>query len=125
MLKILRHAASITIVSLLLTGLLACEPVTFQKGLTQISDLEPDEIKDNEIYLKGEVTQLAKFLDGGAYEIQDKTGNIWVITENALPEEGEQVLIRAQVKYESIPVGQLELGEAYVVEIEQVERSKV
>ncbi|MDY6936808.1 MAG: DNA-binding protein [Cyanobacteriota bacterium] len=73
------------------------------------------------VYLQGTIAQTAPFLDNGAYQLQDETGTIWVVTPRELPESGKEVLIRGTVRYHSIPIGDREFGELYIEEKKQLE----
>lgn len=72
------------------------------------------------VYLQGIVRGYAPFLNGGAYPLQDKTGTIWIRTDSKPPEPGKEVVIKGKLDYQSIPVQSQELGEFYVVELEQL-----
>lgn len=88
-------------------------------AITPINQLSQQN-KGTEIYIKGQVGDQAPFLDSAAYQLQDSTGTVWVRTQQNLPSKGKEVVIKAQVDYQSIPLGSQELGEFYVVELEQV-----
>lgn len=91
-------------------------------AVTKIADVPNVKNDNSQVYLVGQVTNKAPLLTAGAYEIQDTSGKIWVITEQALPHVGEQVLLKGQLHFKSIPVGGQELGEIYVQELKQLER---
>ncbi|PSO94765.1 MAG: hypothetical protein BRC46_04225 [Cyanobacteria bacterium QS_6_48_18] len=59
-------------------------------------------------------------MDSGAYYLQDTTGQIWVLTEESLPQEGDKVVVQGEVKYQSIPIDEQNMGEVYVREIKQL-----
>ncbi|ACK69067.1 conserved hypothetical protein [Gloeothece citriformis PCC 7424] len=94
------------------------EPVTPIKELTQQN-------QGSTLYLQGKVTQEAPFLGGGAYQLQDTTGAVWVRTNQSLPQTGTQLMIKGQLDYQSIPVESKELGEIYILELEQVKTSPI
>ena len=71
------------------------------------------------IQIQGKVVGIAPLLNRGAYQLSDQTGTIWVLTNQALPETGEEVIVRGQLQYQSIPVGRQDLGEFYLVEVNQ------
>jgi hypothetical protein len=108
------------VVILLGMGLGSCDYWSPSPDLIAVGKLQQLSSQTKEIYLKGQVSQVVNLLDEGAYQLQDSTGKIWVITQDSLPQLGDEILIRGQLRYESIPVGQLELGEVYVVELEQI-----
>ena len=91
-------------------------PLGLYVPLTKIGEIPHKRVAGSTVYLKGKVASLAPFLVSGAYELQDTTGSIWVVTNRTLPAIGEQVLIKGLVQYESIPVGDKNLGEFYIQE---------
>ena len=102
--------------SLAFIGLMSC-----QGSVSQIKDVQQQKRVDSKVYLKGKVANQAPFLEGGAYELQDNTGSIWVVTSRPLPNAGEERSIQGRLKYESIPVEGNELGEFFVLEEQQLE----
>jgi hypothetical protein len=88
-------------------------------NVTKINEIPQDANATGTVYLQGKVTTRAPFLTGGAYRLQDGTGTIWVITKQTVPNIGDQVLIKGQLRYQSLPVSGQELGEVSVLE-EQV-----
>lgn len=120
-------------VSILIGGLLGCGKLgqsgfnVFQAinvPVSNIGDIQKNREVNSTVYLKGKVVSVAPFLGSGAYELQDGTASIWVITKQPIPAKGDEVLIKTQVQYESIPIGGKDLGEVYVQEQEQLERSQ-
>jgi hypothetical protein len=91
-------------------------------NIVNIDELHQNPSGVRTIYLQGEVANRAPFLAGGAYELQDATGTIWVIANQTLPEIGDKVTVRGQVQFQSIPLGGRDLGEVYVQEEAQLER---
>ncbi len=90
--------------------------------VTKIGDIQKHSNAYSTVYLKGKIGNQAPFVNSGAYELEDESGKIWVISNQKLPEPGEQILLKGQVKYQSIPIGGKDLGETYIQEQEQLER---
>ncbi len=116
------------LITLQLLSLLGCSqwqrsqvtfPVEKKLTLTPIQKLEQQNL-DSTVYIKGQVKEKIPLLDEGAYALSDSTGTIWVKSEQHLPKPGDVVLIKGQIQYKSILVGEQELGERYVGEIEQL-----
>lgn len=120
---------------LLLGGLFSCKnlaesgfsvPPTGNVAVTKVGELKDKRKANSTIYLKGKVGNQAPFLDSAAYELQDTSGSIWVVTKKAIPAKGDQVLIKGKVQYQNLPLifaaGGKEIGEVYVQEQEQLER---
>ncbi|MBD1810782.1 DNA-binding protein, partial [Microcoleus sp. FACHB-DQ6] len=55
------------------------------------------------------------------------TGSIWILTtQEDLPQLGDEVLLKGEVRYKSITLKELagkDLGEVYVEEMEQLKRT--
>lgn len=89
--------------------------------ITNIGNIQPTQNGSAMIYLQGKVISQAPFLAAGAYQLQDATGTIWVMTNQTLPTVGNEVLLRGQLQFQSIPLGGQELGEVYIQEQEQLQ----
>ena len=77
-----------------------------------------------EVVFEGKITQVAPLLNGQVYELTDETGKIWVISPLVDLPIGEPVgdrsfLVQGVFRYQSIPAGGKEWGEAYVEERER------
>ena len=107
----------------LISGLMiSCSPLN-PLGLasgeyTAIAELGQISNQSN-VTLKGIVVNVAPFLEGGAYQLQDATGTIWVRTEKPLPPKGSSLAVKGELKYEAIFVGTQQLGESYLLELSQ------
>jgi uncharacterized protein YdeI (BOF family) len=75
---------------------------------------------DKTVYLTGKVIRLAPFLGNAAYQIEDATGKIWVVTTQTLPQSNQQINIKGKVEYQSLPIAAQELGDFYLVELERL-----
>lgn len=119
------------IVSLLIGGLVGCTPLNdlglAQPPITPIQEISPQSTTtvadESLIYLEGKVVDRAPFMDSGSYQLQDETGTIWVLTDENLPQTGEQIIIKGKVAYQSIAIDGQDLGELYIVEVEKVEET--
>ena len=78
----------------LLVGLTACPN---QTNIGKIN-ADPNRYMDKEVGLTGRVTDSygVPFV-GGAYEIDDGTGRIWVITQRGVPSRGARVGVKGRV----------------------------
>ncbi len=116
---------------LLLGGILGCNrinslglaqtPVTPINQLSQYQQPDQDTQTEDGIYLQGTVVDSAPFMDNGSYQLQDETGTVWVLTNGTLPKPGDAITIKGQVEYQSISIGDQDLGELYIVEVEQLD----
>jgi hypothetical protein len=111
---------------LLVAGLYSCGNLTSPglsgTGLKIGTNVTPiGEIKlkqDNQaiVYIQGQVEKQAPMMKQWAYQINDSTGKIWVVTNQKNLAEGSQVVIKGKVRYRSIPLAGKELGEVYLEE---------
>jgi hypothetical protein len=118
-----------TAISLALGGLIGCNSLTNlgiavpylgEPPLSAIANLRERE-KGSIVVIQGTVGQSAPFIGSAAYQVQDKTGTIWIRTTNPVPPPGKTITIRGKIDYQSILVDNLEVGEIYLVEVEQLE----
>ncbi len=119
----LNQSVKIGSLFLMLVGVWGCTNlVKSGVGVTDIEQVQSDWQNQDTVYLKGTVETLAPFLESGAYQLQDDTGAIWVMTNSTLPNVGDRLVMKGQVTYQSIPIAGQELGEVYIKEREQLER---
>jgi hypothetical protein len=85
--------------------------------------ITPKEISSQKVgktvYLTGKVGHLAPFLGNGAYQVEDGTGKIWVVTAQTLPQVNQQINLKGKIEYQSLPFADQELGDFYLVELER------
>ena len=116
-------------ISFLISGLIiSCSPLN-PFGLasgeyTAIAELRKISNQSN-ITLKGIVVNVAPFLEGGAYQLQDATGTVWVRTDKPLPPKGSSLVVKGELQYEAIFVGKQQLGESYLLELSQEPQSSL
>lgn len=77
--------------------------------------------KNRIIYITGKVIKLAPLLGKNAYQIQDDTGNIWVVTTEKLPYIEQNIYIKCKIKSQSLSLGNQELDDLYLVELERLD----
>lgn len=103
----------------LLSGLFllsGCEPpLDLGVDLTPLGTLSQERVGD-EVTVKGVVGDRAPLLDGGAYLLQDETGNIWVVSEDEVPEAGQSLRVQGTLERREILINQQDYGELYLQE---------
>lgn len=98
---------------LILGGLTGCQPPVIK--IEQIQQKKSGKV----VYLTGKVTQKAPFINTAAYQIQDQTGSVWVVTQQTPPAIEQKIAIKGKIQYQSLPLAQQELGDFYIQELEQ------
>ena len=83
-------------------------------AIANLTDLDVSQSSD--IRIQGTVAQTAPFLNGGAYEITDSTGSIWVITETTPPASGTKIQVAGQLKFHDLQLGSSNFGEIFISE---------
>src|SRR6476646_2673273 len=106
---------------LLMAGVVGCSPLP-QSGagmltlrpnvdVTNIQALQQQQKMDRVVYIRGNVVRQVPLIQKQAYEIQDRTGSIWIVTQKQAPKSGEAVLVKGKVRYQQISSGNKSLGE--------------
>ena len=95
----------------------------FGTNVTNISDINPQQDNNATVYLEGKVAHRIPLLDWQMYQLQDPSGKIWVLTEQKDLQLNDKVLIKGNVRYQSIPLAGKDFGEAYVQEQQQIEHT--
>ncbi len=90
---ILRRTAAAAAALALCLGLVACQHTTIARILA-----EPNRYHDGEVALRGEVIKSASVLGTGAYQLDDGTGTIWVVSSRGIPRQGARVAVKGKVK---------------------------
>lgn len=88
--------------------------------LRKISELDKEKDVNSTVYLKGKVVKKIPFLSSRAYELQDATGSILVVTTNDFPLLKKEISIKGKLEYKSIPLAGRDEGELYVKEQERL-----
>jgi len=87
-------------------------------NVTPISELTNTR-ENTEVILHGTAIDLVPFLDSGAYQLQDETGTVWVVSPTDLPTSGESLQITGILVDRSIPINGVDYGEIYIEEIDR------
>ena len=124
-------AKSLVFFNLLLVGGLsgcgslaqATNGINFGLGnnIANISDAKSSQ-QQGIVNLQGQVTDIVPLMEPWqAYQLQDASGTVWVITSQPGLSKADRVLIKGNLRYQSIPLDRQELGDFY---IEEQERTK-
>ncbi|MCC5614668.1 hypothetical protein LC605_06180 [Nostoc sp. CHAB 5836] len=110
----------------LVAGLCSCGNLTspslsraglkFGTNVTPIGEIKLKQDNQAIVYIQGQVEKQAPLMKQWAYQINDSTGKIWVVTNQKNLGQDSQVVIKGKVRYRSIPLAGKELGEVYLEE---------
>lgn len=70
-----------------------CAATTVNKVLA-----DPSRYRDRDVTLSGQVVESISVADRGAYRIDDRTGQIWIISSHGVPRKGASVKLSGKVK---------------------------
>ena len=76
-------------------GLLAtgCSHMTVNRLLA-----EPNRYANRDVTLHGDVIKSASVLGHGAYQLDDGTGTIWIVSNKGVPRQGARVKVKGRVR---------------------------
>src|SRR5882724_8954106 len=105
-----------TIFFTLLAGTLFLTACPSQTNIGRINS-DPGRYRNKEVAIVGRVTDSYGVLGNGAYEIDDGTGRIWVVTRRGVPSRGSRVGAKGRV-YNGLSFG----GRSYGTVLEETDR---
>lgn len=88
---------------------------TIGVNVTPIRELKPQSGKAT-VYIQGKVNSSVPLVKQQVYQISDSSGKIWVLTKQTGWKEGQQVVVKGKINYQSIPLANQEFGEIYLEE---------
>lgn len=90
--------------------------LSFTRSPVEIESLRQPERVERSLPLRGSVVQRLAVVDGWLYQIDDGTGQLWIVTDQAAPAIGEQVYVKGVLLYEPIVINGADLGDYYLEE---------
>lgn len=94
-----------------------------QGHTTNISQILQTKPRNTIVTLRGKVQAIAPLVSSSAYQLQDATGSIWVLTNNPKAlKVGDIILMKGETRYEVILIAGQDQGEIYIQEQEILER---
>ena len=89
-------AKRLGVTSAILTGALFLTACPQQTSISRIN-ADPGRYRNKEVGIVGRVTDSYGVLGNGAYEIDDGTGRMWVVTTRGVPSRGSRVGAKGHV----------------------------
>ncbi len=111
---VLRKAFFLSVILAAALALTACPSET---TISRINE-NPGRYRDKDVVLTGTVTNSYGILGNGAYELDDGTGKIWVMTTHGVPGKGARVAASGKV-YTGVEFG----GKNYATALREEHRS--
>ena len=99
--------------------------INFKIGanVTDISNIKSPN-NQGTVYLQGQITNIVPLSEPWqAYQLQDSSGTIWAITSQKGLKLNDKLLIKGNLRYQSIAIATQELGDFYVEEQERIEHT--
>jgi hypothetical protein len=89
------HVRSIGLAMLVFTAVMsvACGAATINKVLA-----DPQRYRDREVKLTGSVVDSFSLVGRGAYQLEDKTGRLWIVSDRGVPRRGARVDVKGTVR---------------------------
>ncbi|PWT82383.1 MAG: hypothetical protein C5B44_02190 [Acidobacteria bacterium] len=109
-------AKKLGIAAFLLSATLLLTACPQQETISKIN-ADPGRYRNKEVAIVGRVTNSYGVMGNGAYEIDDGTGRIWVVTRRGVPSRGSRVGAKGHV-YNGFSFG----GHSYGTVIEETDR---
>ena len=82
---------------LVLAGMVLFLPGCEQKTINHIL-VDPHRYANQEVGVVGKVVRSYSVLGHGAYEVDDGTGTLWVVSNNGVPREGARVGVKGTIR---------------------------
>ena len=90
--SVVRSAALIVVlVGALFSG--ACAARSINQVLA-----DPGRYRDREVKLSGSVVDSYSFVGNGAYQIEDNSGKLWVVSNQGVPRKGARVTVQGTIR---------------------------
>lgn len=93
-------------------------PGTFSQLTRQTQSIESlsTEQVSKTVQVEGTVLQQAPLLERTLYQIEDATGQLWVLTSESSPQLGETVQVIGRLQYEPVLINEADIGDYYLEE---------
>ena len=85
--------ALLSLLAVLALFLSACE----QKTINQIK-ADPQRYANREVGIVGNVVRSFSVMGRGAYEVDDGTGRLWIVSDKGVPREGARVAVKGKIR---------------------------
>jgi hypothetical protein len=94
--RVMYLAKRLGLISLILTGAVLLTACPKRETISKIN-ADPGRYRNKEVGIAGNVTDSYGVLGNGAYEIDDGTGRIWVVTTRGVPSRGSKIGAKGKI----------------------------
>jgi hypothetical protein len=84
---------TLAIVALCMLPIAACASTSINRILA-----DPAKYRDKDVRVSGSVVDSYSVTDRGAYKLDDKSGQIWVLSDRGVPRRGARVTVTGRVR---------------------------
>ena len=82
-----------------------------------ISEIREDSDNPQKVVkIKGKISKIVPLVASFAYQVEDNTGKIWVVTKNQPPQVNQEIVVQGILQYQDITIGEEDFGDFYVLE---------
>lgn len=83
-----------------LIGCLAVACLSTACASTSINRIlsDPSRYRNDEVTISGSVTESVSIVDRGAYRIDDRSGQLWVVSTQGVPRKGARVTVKGTIR---------------------------
>lgn len=92
-----RRTLQFALLALLVAGALTSTACASTKTIDQLL-ADPARYRDDTVKLSGEVVDSYSVANRGAYQIDDGTGRLWVVSESGVPRKSARVTVTGKVR---------------------------
>lgn len=93
--------------------------LSLPRAAVAIESLRQPQRVERSLPLAGVVTQRIAILNGWLYQLDDGTGQVWVVSQEPAPAVGDQVDVDGVLRYEAIVINGADLGDYYLEETQR------
>jgi hypothetical protein len=92
-----RRTVQLTLLTILVAGALTSGACASTRTINQLL-ADPARYRNDTVKLSGEVIDSYSLADRGAYQIDDGTGRLWVVSEHGVPRKSARVTVKGKVQ---------------------------
>ena len=59
---------------------------------------DPSRYRNDEVTISGSVTESVSIVDRGAYRVDDRSGQLWVVSTQGVPRKGARVTVKGTIR---------------------------